>query len=154
MQTIVSLDVGTSVIKCVLFDKKFNQIKIFSVNNIVSYNNFGHSEISMNKLWLLCRSLLIKCFKFSNKNKFEVVAIGITANMVGLWPINDKGKPVRNAILWNDLRTSQLMNKLKYKNKNIYKDIFAISGSVMQFGCTIPLIKWFYDNEKRTITSI
>lgn len=148
MQTIVSLDVGTSVIKCVLFDKKFNQIKIFSVNNIVSYNNFGHSEISMNKLWLLCRSLLIKCFKFSNKNKFEVVAIGITANMVGLWPINDKGKPVRNAILWNDLRTSQLMNKLKYKNKNIYKDIFAISGSVMQFGCTIPLIKWFYDNEK------
>ena len=54
--------------------------------------------------------------------------------MVGLWPIDKKGKPVRNAILWNDLRTSQLMNKLKLKNKNIYEDIFKISGSVMQFG--------------------
>ena len=61
MQTIVSLDIGTSVIKCVLFDKKFNQIKTFSVNNIVKYNNLGHSEISMNKLWFLCRNLLIKC---------------------------------------------------------------------------------------------
>ena len=33
--------------------------------------------------------------------------------MVGLWPIDKTGKPVRNGILWNDLRTSQLMNKLK-----------------------------------------
>ena len=41
MQTIVSLDIGTSVIKCVLFDKKFNQIKIYSINNKVSYNNLG-----------------------------------------------------------------------------------------------------------------
>ena len=148
MQTIVSLDIGTSVIKCVLFDKKFNQIKTFSVNNIVKYNNLGHSEISMNKLWFLCRNLLIKCFNFSNKNNYEVQVIGITANMVGLWPIDKNGKPVRNGILWNDQRTSQLMNKLKIKNKKIYEDIFSISGSVMQFGCTIPLIKWFYDNEK------
>ncbi|MDA9749072.1 FGGY family carbohydrate kinase [Pelagibacteraceae bacterium] len=148
MQTIVSLDVGTSVIKCVLFDTKFNQIKIFSVNNIVSYDKLGHSEISMNKLWLICRNLLIKSFKYSKKNKLKVITIGITANMVGLWPIDYKGRPVRNGILWNDLRTSQLMYKLKLRNKNIYDDIFSISGSVMQFGCTIPLIKWFYDNEK------
>ena len=67
MQTIVSLDIGTSVIKCVLFDKKFNQIKIFSINNIINYNNRGHSEVSMNKLWTLCKNLLIKCFKFSKK---------------------------------------------------------------------------------------
>ena len=148
MQTIVSLDIGTSVIKCVLFDKKFNQIKIFSINNIINYNNRGHSEVSMNKLWTLCKNLLIKCFKFSQKNNFEIIIIGITANMVGLWPIDKTGKPVRNGILWNDLRTSQLMNKLKKRNNNIYEDIFSISGSVMQFGCTIPLIKWFYDNEK------
>jgi len=148
MQTIVSLDIGTSVIKCVLFDKEFNQIKIFSTNNIVSYNKFGHSEVSMDNLWLLCRSLLVKCFKYSNNKNFKVITIGITANMVGLWPINNKGKPVRKGILWNDLRTAELINKLKRKNKNIYEDIFAISGSVMQFGCTIPLIKWFYDNEK------
>ncbi len=148
MQTIVSLDIGTSVIKCVLFDKKFNQIKIFSINNIVNYNKLGHSEVSMNKLWFLCKGLLIKCFNFSKKNNFNILTIGITANMVGLWPIDKVGKPVRNGILWNDLRTSQLMNKLKTKNKNIYDDIFSISGSVMQFGCTIPLIKWYYDNEK------
>ena len=57
MQTIVSLDIGTSVIKCVLFDKKFNQIKIFSISNIVNYNKLGHSEVSMNKLWFLCKGL-------------------------------------------------------------------------------------------------
>ena len=67
--------------------------------------------------------------------------------MVGL-SIDEVGEPVRNAILWNDLRTSLLMNKIKLKNKNIYENIFKISGSVMQFGCTVPLIKWFYDNEK------
>ena len=76
----------------------------------------------MNKLWFLCKGLLIKCFNFSKKNNFNILTIGITANMVGLWPIDKVGKPVRNGILWNDLRTSQLMNKLKTKNKNIYDD--------------------------------
>ena len=38
----------------------------------------------MNKLWTLCKNLLIKCFKFSKNNNFKIITIGITANMVGL----------------------------------------------------------------------
>ena len=67
MQTIVSLDIGTSVIKCVLFDKKFKQLKIFSKKNIVKYNKLGHSEVSMTKLWSICKILLIETIKYSKK---------------------------------------------------------------------------------------
>ena len=148
MQTIVSLDIGTSVIKCVLFDSKFKQLKIFSKKNIVKYNNLGHSEVSMKKLWSICKRLLIEAIIFSKKNNYNILCIGLTANMVGLYPIDPNGNPVRNGILWNDSRTSELMNKMKSENIRIYEEIFSISGSVMQLGCTIPLAKWYYEYEK------
>ena len=56
--------------------------------------------------------------------------------MVGLWPLNKNNKPVRNAILWNDTRSSIL-----FSNKKIFKNIYKITGSITQFGCTIPILK-------------
>ena len=74
--------------------------------------------------------------------------------MVGLWPIDNNGKPVRKAILWNDNRTKNLIDKLRQKENKLYHKIFLESGSVMQFGCTIPLIKWFEINENKNFKKI
>ena len=35
--------------------------------------------------------------------------------MVGLWALNKNNKPVRNAILWNDTRSSVLFKKEIFK---------------------------------------
>ena len=148
MNLILTLDIGTSEIKVALFSEKLKLLCIENVKNKVNYSNDGRSELDMNILWEQCAFLINKILNNKSKIKKNIIGIGITANMVGLWPIDDNGIPVRKAILWNDLRTIKILNKMKSKDKKIYEKIFNESGSVLQYGCTIPLIKWFYDNEK------
>ena len=147
MKYYLSLDVGTSEIKVVLFNKNFKLIKKVSDKNNVLYSSNGRSEVKMNEVWSKCKNLILKIHNNEPKIFDNIICIGITANMVGLWPIDLQGKPVRNAILWNDNRTQQFIEKLKKNEKKIFEKIFSESGSIMQFGCTIPLIKWYEKNE-------
>ena len=148
MNLILTLDIGTSEIKVALFSEKLKLLSVENVKNKVNYYNDGRSELDMNILWKQCIILIKKILKKKIKINKKIIGIGITANMVGLWPINKNGNPVRKAILWNDFRTLKILNKMKSKDKKIYEKIFNESGSVLQYGCTIPLIKWFYENEK------
>ena len=148
MNLILTLDIGTSEIKAALFNEKLKLLYLENVKNIVQYTDDGKSELDMNLLWKQCIILIKKILKNQKEINKKIIGIGITANMVGLWPINKNGDPIRNAILWNDLRTINILNKMKSKDKKIYEKIFNESGSVLQYGCTIPLIKWFYENEK------
>ena len=105
----------------------------------------------MEKFWLLtakCIKLLIKKSKIQSQS---IVGLGITGNMVGFWSINNKNKQVRNAILWNDARSKEIFDKIQINNPNIYQNIFDLTGSIVQFGCTIPVIKWLEKNEPQTI---
>ena len=154
MNYYLSIDAGTSIIKVALFNKKFELTSIFSVKNNVLTDQNGKSEINMDEFWLLTRRCIKSCLKKSKINASKIIAIGITGNMVGAWPIDNFNKPVRNAILWNDARSESIFNSLKKTNKKIFEDIFSISGSIVQYGCTLPIIKWLDINEKKNLNKI
>ena len=129
MNLILTLDIGTSEIKAALFNEKLKLLYLENIKNKVKYTNDGKSELDMNLLWKQCIILIKKILKNQKEINKKIIGIGITANMVGLWPINKNGQPVRNAILWNDLRTINILNKMKSKDKKIYEKIFNESGS-------------------------
>ena len=56
--------------------------------------------------------ITIKKSKINNKN---IAGVGITGNMVGLWPIDKHNKPVRNAILWNDTEVQKYLITIIFK---------------------------------------
>ena len=114
MKYYIAIDAGTSVIKTVIFNTNFKQINSYSLKNPLVTDKFGKSEIEMEKFWLLtakCIKILIKKSKIQSQS---IVGLGITGNMVGFWSINDKNKPVRNAILWNDTRSQKFSLIKKY----------------------------------------
>ncbi len=150
MKYYLSIDAGTSVIKTVIFNLNFKQIKVCSLKNPVITDKFGKSELDMNLFWKLTASCIKSTIKKSKINPVSIIGIGITGNMVGLWPIDEKNQPVRNAILWNDTRSQSIF----YKNKNIFNRIYKITGSITQFGCTIPILKWMTLNEKNNLKKI
>ena len=154
MEYYLSIDAGTSIVKVVLFDLKFNVKNLYSVKNIVEVDSSGKSEINMNTFWKVTRKCIKSCILDSKINASNIIAVGITANMVGVWPINKNNKPIRNAILWNDTRSQEVFANIIKKNKNIFKDIFKISGSIVQYGCTLPIIKWLELNEKLILKKI
>ena len=148
MKYFLSIDAGTSVIKSVIFNSNFKQIAIHSINNPVLTDKYGKSELKMNLFWKLTANCIKTLIKRSNINPETIIGIGVTGNMVGFWSIDKNNKPVRNAILWNDTRTETLFNK------NIIHKIYKITGSITQFGCTIPILKWMSVYEKQNLKKV
>ena len=126
MKYYLSIDAGTSIIKTALFNKNFELIFISSVKNKVITDDYGKSEIEMNKFWSLTSKCIKSCVLQSKVNPLNIDAIGITGNMVGAWPIDRANQPVRNAILWNDTRSENVFNYLKKRHKQIFENIFNI----------------------------
>ena len=154
MNYYLSIDAGTSVIKAVIFNKNFELVCVTSLNNQVLTDHKGKSEIDMNKFWLLTCKCIKSCIIKSKIKSLNIDAVGITGNMVGAWPIDQNNEPLRNAILWNDTRSEDVFKSLIKKNKKIFESIFNISGSIVQFGCTLPIIKWLEVNEKNSLKKI
>tara|TARA_B100000575_G_scaffold6858_1_gene5090 strand:+ start:1270 stop:2757 length:1488 start_codon:yes stop_codon:yes gene_type:complete len=145
----LTIDAGTSVIKTVIFNTNFKQISQFSLKNPVITDNYGKSELNMKIFWELTANCIKSLIIETKIKSSSIIGVGITGNMVGFWPINKKYTPVRNAILWNDTRSSII-----FKNKNIFDKIYNITGSITQYGCTIPILKWMTLYDKNRLKKI
>ena len=151
MNYYLSIDAGTSIVKVVIFDLKFKLVFNKSIKNKVITDSKGKSEINMDQFWLITSKCIKDCINKSKINPQNILSVGLTANMVGAWPVDNKNQPVRNAILWNDTRSEKIFNLLKKNNNKIFEEIFKISGSIVQYGCTLPVLKWFEKFEKKTL---
>ena len=149
MKYYLTIDAGTSVIKTVIFNTSFKQMLTHSIKNPVITDNNGKSELDMNLFWKLTAHCIRSSIKKSKINPNLIIGVGITGNMVGFWGIDNRFKPVRNAILWNDTRSSIL-----FKNKKIFNMIYKLTGSITQYGCTIPILKWISIKEKHNLIKI
>ena len=149
MKYYLSIDAGTSVIKTVIFNNNFKQVFSNKVNNPVIIDNFGKSELDMKNFWSLTAKCIKSTIRNSNIDPKNIIGVGITGNMVGLWPIDKNFNPVGNAILWNDTRSSKI-----FKDEKIFDKIYKITGSITQYGCTIPILKWLTLYDKKRLKKI
>ena len=64
----------------------------------------------MKNFWLITSKCIKRCILKSKINSNNIIAIGMTGNMVGAWPIDYNENPFRNAILWNDTRSEEIFS--------------------------------------------
>ena len=111
---LVAIDQGTTSSRAILFDLDGN-IKFtsqFEFNQYFPKN--GWVEHNPNEIWLTTLKALKKVIKKVSLLKGKILSIGITnqRETTILW--NKKtGKPVYNAIVWQDRRTHKYCEKLK-----------------------------------------
>lgn len=106
----------------------------------------------MTKIWSIVAATIRTLLRTNGISAQRIAAVGLTGNMVGAWLIDGRGQPVRNAILWNDGRTQPLIKRLGVQHPNLMARIFQTSGSVMQQGCTLPVLRWLAENEPETLS--
>lgn len=68
----------------------------------------GASEVEMNATWALLAELTIHLAQMYPGLWKNLVGICITGQGDGCWPVSGQGKPVRNAMLWNDIRSRRV----------------------------------------------
>jgi len=144
---IVSIDQGTTSSRVVLFDTKGN-IKFISQYEFKQYfPRNGWVEHNPNEIWSTTLKALKQVIKKAKSLKGNILTIGITnqRETTILW--NKKtGKPIYNAIVWQDRRTQEYCKSLKNKN---YENTFKKkTGLFIDPYFSATKIKWILDNVK------
>ena len=144
---IISIDQGTTSSRVVLFDTKGN-IKFISQYEFKQYfPRNGWVEHNPNEIWSTTLKALKQVIKKAISLKGHILTIGITnqRETTILW--NKKtGKPIYNAIVWQDRRTQEYCKSLKNKN---YENTFRKkTGLFIDPYFSATKIKWILDNVK------
>ena len=144
---LVAIDQGTTSTRVILFDLEGNTkfISQFEFNQYFPKN--GWVEHNPNEIWTTTLKALKKVIKKASLLKGKILSIGITnqRETTILW--NKKtGKPIYNAIVWQDRRTQEYCEILKKKN---YEKIFRKkTGLFIDPYFSATKIKWILENVK------
>ena len=146
---LVSIDQGTTSTRVILFDI-YGNLKFISQLELKQYfPKNGWVEHNPNEIWRTTLKLLKKVIKKAKKLNGKILSIGITnqRETTVLW--NKKnGKPVYNAIVWQDRRTQKYCQHLK---KNNYEnDIRKKTGLFIDPYFSATKIRWVLDNVKKS----
>lgn len=143
---LLGLDIGTSDIKAVLFDLNGKEINIARRKNELLLSSNGMYEQDMNVLWGNVCIVIKNIIEIDNEVSKNIIGIGLSAQGEGCWLLDNNGEPVRSAILWNDIRSTSIIENLSEEFIKRHKNI---TGSVPCMGGMNFILKWLsiYDSE-------
>ncbi|WP_440915497.1 glycerol kinase GlpK [Candidatus Pelagibacter sp.] len=144
---IISIDQGTTSSRVILFDTKGNIVFVSQYEFKQYFPKNGWVEHNPNEIWSTTLRALKQVINKAKKLKGHILTIGITnqRETTILW--NKKtGKPIYNAIVWQDRRTQDYCKLLKKRN---YENLFRTkTGLFIDPYFSATKIKWILDNVK------
>ena len=146
---LVAIDQGTTSTRAILFDVKGN-VKFISQFEFKQYfPKNGWVEHNPNEIWSTTLKALRKVIKKASDLKGNIISLGITnqRETTILWD-KKTGKPVYNAIVWQDRRTQTYCEKLK--KRKYEKSFRKKTGLFIDPYFSATKIKWILENVKNS----
>ena len=142
---IISIDQGTTSSRAILFNLKGKPIYSSQQEFTQHFPKSGWVEHNPEEIWNTTKKTLKKVIAKVRDFRGNVLAIGITnqRETTVLWD-KKTGKPVYNAIVWQDRRTEDYCKKLRKQNKETV--IFNKTGLLIDSYFSGTKIKWILDN--------
>jgi glycerol kinase len=145
MKYIAAIDQGTTSTRCMIFEKSGKVAAIDQKEHQQIYPQPGRVEHDPQEIWLNTQEVVLGALRSAGLTTQDIAAIGIT-NQRETTLVWDKstGKPVYNAIVWQDIRTDVICDELA---KEGGQDRFrAKTGLPLATYFSGPKIKWVLDN--------
>ena len=142
---ILAIDQGTTSSRVVLYDVKF-KIKSIKQKEFKQYfPKDGCVEHDPEEIWETVLETSKNAIEQAKISSSEIAGIGITnqRETTVLWD-KKTGKPVYNAIVWQDRRQEEYCEKLRKQNKETL--IFNRTGLLIDSYFSGMKIKWILDN--------
>jgi glycerol kinase len=144
-QFILSLDQGTTSSRAIIFDKQGAIIAVAQKEFTQYFPQPGWVEHDANEIWSTQLGVAAEAISKAGLTVEHIAAIGITnqRETTVVWE-RATGKPVYNAIVWQDRRTANFCDELK--RKQLDKTIKQKTGLVIDAYFSATKIKWILDN--------
>ena len=142
---IVAIDQGTTSSRAILFNRKGRSLFKSQLEFKQYFPKNGWVEHNPEEIWSKTKRVLGDVIVKSKKLKGEILAIGITnqRETTILWD-RISGKPVYNAIVWQDRRTANFCKKFKSQKRE--RLINRKTGLLIDPYFSGTKIKWIIEN--------
>jgi len=142
---ILALDSGTTSNRAILFDHSGRIVNSSQREFEQIFPEPGQVEHNPEEIWSTQKFVVRDVLKKQNITTEDIAAIGITnqRETTLVWD-RETGKPVYNAIVWQDRRTAGYCDRLK--NEGVDKLIKEKTGLIIDAYFSGSKIKWILDN--------
>lgn len=142
---ILALDQGTTSSRAIIFNNKGEIISAAQKEFTQYFPQSGWVEHDANEIWDTQFIVAVEALHKANLKAKDIAAIGITnqRETTVVWE-RETGKPIYNAIVWQDRRTASFCDELKAQG---YSSIIQQkTGLVIDAYFSGTKVKWILDN--------
>ncbi len=139
MTRLIGLDVGTSSVKGIAIDETGGVLGRAERPHGLSTPHPGWSEQDPDDWWRGANEVL------EELDAAQAAGIGLSGQMHGLVALDERGRPLRPAILWNDGRTQAQCEEIERRVG--FEHLVALTGNRALAGFTAPKLLWLREHE-------
>jgi len=147
MKYLLGIDAGTTSMKGMLIDEYGNKVCLASENyDLITQSKF-EVEIHAETYWKAFKNIIAGILSISKINPEDIKAISVDSQGETLICVDEKGEPLRKAIVWLDNRST--LEAEEIRNNFNMEEIFNRTGQP-EVAATWPATKilWLRKNEK------
>ncbi|MFN3940892.1 MAG: FGGY family carbohydrate kinase, partial [Chitinophagales bacterium] len=145
MPFLLAIDQGTTSSRSVLFNTELQEVAKSQQEITQIFPQPGWVEHNAEEIWRTQLATITDTIIQANISGNEIMALGITnqRETIVVWE-KQTGKPIYNAIVWQDRRTAELCEKLI--QKGIGKTVYAKTGLLIDAYFSATKIYWILEN--------
>ncbi|EXX86538.1 xylulose kinase [Paenibacillus darwinianus] len=144
MSYVIGIDLGTSAVKALLIDREGRVRGEASQSYPLIHEHSGWSEQQPEDWVESTAAALQEVLRSSGLSREQVEGISFSGQMHGLVLLDADKKPVRNAILWNDTRTTAECREIE---RELGDTLLGVARNPALEGFTLPKILWVRKHE-------
>ncbi|MGH2890874.1 MAG: xylulokinase, partial [Solirubrobacteraceae bacterium] len=138
---VIGIDVGTSAVKGLAIDERGTVVAGAHAGYPLSTPRPGWAEQDPELWWRATRSVLARLIKPAG----PPLGLGLSGQMHGLVALDDRDRPLRPAILWNDQRTGAECRRIERRLG--LERLISLTGNRALPGFTAPKLLWLRAHE-------
>ncbi len=144
MNFILALDQGTTSSRSIIFDRLSNVVSLGQREHSQIYPQSGWVEHDPDEIWNSQIETAVEALAEAGLGSSDIAGLGIT-NQRETTVIWDRfsGRPIHNAIVWQDRRTADICKEMRLKWGNL---ISSKTGLEVDAYFSASKIKWLLDN--------
>ena len=143
---VAAIDQGTTSTRCMVFDHSGRVVSVHQLEHEQIFPRAGWVEHNAEEIWANTREVTAGALAKADITAANIAAVGITnqRETALVWD-RSTGKPVYNAIVWQDTRTDRIVDQLGALGGGAerYKDKVGLPLATYFSG---PKVKWILDN--------
>jgi len=144
MSYVIGIDLGTSAVKALLVNREGKVAAEASRSYPLFHEHSGWSEQRPDDWVEATYEVLRELASSSGVEPEAIEGLSFSGQMHGLVLLDENGNPVRNAILWNDTRTTEQCREIE---RVLGDTLLSVTRNPALEGFTLPKILWVRQHE-------